>query len=51
MIIKVSQTFDSHLIMSEIGKFNVNISVIPTGSEKYVAFTNDKNACNLWIQI
>ena len=47
LIIKVSQTFDSHLIMSEIGKFNVNISVIPTGSEKYAAFTNDKNACNL----
>ena len=49
MIIKVSQTFhnlrgyDSHLTMSEIGKFNVNISVIPTGSEKYMAFTNDKN--------
>ena len=49
LIIKVSQTFhnlrgyDSHLTMSEIGKFNVNISVIPTGSEKYMAFTNDKN--------
>ena len=31
MIIKVSQTFDSQ----KLG--------IPTGSEKYVAFTNDKN--------
>ena len=31
---------DSHWIMQEINKFDVEISVIPNGSEKYMAFTN-----------
>ena len=34
---------DSRLIMQEIGKFDVEISVIPNGLEKYMAFTIDKN--------
>ena len=29
--------------MQEIGKFDVKVSVIPNGSEKYVAFTINKN--------
>ena len=29
--------------MQEIGKFNVEISVIPNGLEKYTAFTINKN--------
>ena len=29
--------------MQEIGKFDVEISVIPNGLEKYMAFTIDKN--------
>ena len=29
--------------MQEIGKFYVEISVIPNGLEKYMAFTIDKN--------
>ena len=30
---------DSHLIMQEPGKFNLKISVIPNGLEKYMSFT------------
>ena len=34
---------DSHLIMQEIGKFDVKISVIPNELGKYMAFTINKN--------
>ena len=38
--------YDSHLIIKEIGKFDVKISIIPNGLEKYMAFTVNKNlAC------
>ena len=30
--------YDSHLIIKEIGKFDVKVSVIPNGLEKYMAF-------------
>ena len=30
--------FDSHLIFSELNKFDMKISVIPNGLEKYIAF-------------
>ena len=33
------RNYDSNLIMQEIGKFNLKISVIPNGLEKYVTFT------------
>ena len=35
--------YDSHLIMKEIDKFNVKISVIPNGLEKCMAFTINRN--------
>ena len=35
--------YDSHLIFKELIKFNVKISVIPNGSEKYMAFTLNRN--------
>ena len=35
--------YDSHLIMQEIGKFDVKISVIPNELEKYMAFKVNKN--------
>ena len=35
--------YDSHLIMQEIGKFNVKVNVIPNGLEKYMAFTINFN--------
>ena len=35
--------YDSHFIMQEIGKFNLNIEVIPTNSEKYLSFTWGRN--------
>ena len=35
--------YDSHLIMQEIDKFDVKISVISIGLEKYMAFTINKN--------
>ena len=35
---------DSHLIDKELSKFNVKISVIPNGLEKYMAFTINKNS-------
>ena len=31
--------YDSHLIMQELGKFNLKISVIPNGLGKYLSFT------------
>ena len=43
---------DSHLTIKEISKFDVKVSVIPNGLEKYMAFTINTNlvlltACNL----
>ena len=35
--------YDSHLIFSELNKFDVKISAIPNGLEKYVAFFLGKN--------
>ena len=35
--------YDSHLIFSELNKFNVKISVIPNGLEKYIVFFLGKN--------
>ena len=35
--------YDSHLILNELDKFDVKISVIPNGSEKYMAFFLNKN--------
>ena len=35
--------YDSHLIMQEIGKFDVKISVRTIGLEKYMAFTINNN--------
>ena len=33
------KNYDSHLIMQELGKFNLKRSVIPNGLEKYMIFT------------
>ena len=33
------KNYDSHLIMQELGKFNLKINVIPNGLEKYMSFT------------
>ena len=35
--------YDSHLIFNELNKFDVNVSVIPNGLEKYMAFFLNKN--------
>ena len=35
--------YNSHLVFKELSKFNVKISVVPNGLEKYVAFTLNKN--------
>ena len=35
--------YDSHLIFSELNKFDAKISVIPNGLEKYMAFFLNKN--------
>ena len=35
--------YGSHLIIQEINKFDVKISVIQNGLEKYMAFTINKN--------
>ena len=32
------KVYDSHLIFSELDKFNVKIDIIPNGLEKYMAF-------------
>ena len=33
------KNYDSHLIMQELGKFNLKITVISSGLEKYISFT------------
>ena len=38
-----SESYGSHLIIKELSKFNVKISVIPNRSEKYMAFTIKRN--------
>ena len=35
--------YESHLIFSELNKFNVKINVIPNGLEKYMVFFLNKN--------
>ena len=35
--------YDSHLIIQEIGKFDVKVNVIPNRLKKYMAFTINKN--------
>ena len=35
--------YDSHLIINELHKFDVKISVIPNGLEKYVTFFLNEN--------
>ena len=37
------RSYDSHLIIKEIIKFDAKVSVIPNGLEKYMAFTINKN--------
>ena len=37
------RSYDSHLILNEICKFAVKVSVIPNGLEKCMAFTGNKN--------
>ena len=37
------RAYDSHLIISEISKFDINVSVISNGLEKYMAFTINTN--------
>ena len=33
------KNYDLHLIMQELGKFNLKINVIPNGLEKYIRFS------------
>ena len=33
------KNYDSHLIMQELGKFNLKINVTPNGIEKYMSFS------------
>ena len=33
------RNYDSYLIMQELGRFNLNINVIPNGLEKYMSFS------------
>ena len=35
--------YENHLIMQEIGKFDIKVNVIPNGLEKYIAFTINRN--------
>ena len=37
------KVYDSHLTIKEVRKFDVKVSVIPNGLEKYMAFTINRN--------
>ena len=39
--------YDSHLIFNELDKFDVKISVIPNGLEKYMAFFRNKRVVSI----
>ena len=43
VILHNSRSFGSHLIIQETDKFNLKVSVIPTGLEKCMAFTIKNN--------
>ena len=43
MIFHNLKGYVSHLIFKELSRFNVKVSVIPNGMEKYMAFTINKN--------
>ena len=43
VVILILKGCDSDLIFKELSKFNVKISVIPNGLEKYMAFAINKN--------
>ena len=43
MIFHNLKGYDSYLIFKELSKSDVEISVIPNGLEKYMAFTLNKN--------
>ena len=43
MIFHNLKGYNSHLIFKELSKFDVKVSVIPNGLEKYMAFTLNKN--------
>ena len=43
VIFHVVRGYDSHLILSELNKFDVKISVIPNRLEKYMTFLLSKN--------
>ena len=43
VIFHILKGYNSHLIFKVLSKFNVKISVIPNGLEKYMAFTIIKN--------
>ena len=38
------RSYDGHLIIKEVDNFDVKVSVIPNGLEKYMAFTINKNS-------
>ena len=39
LVFRNLKNYDSHLMMQELGKFNLKINVIPNGLEKYMSFT------------
>ena len=39
VVLRNLKNYDSHLIMQELGKFNLKINAIPNGLEKYMSFT------------
>ena len=43
LILNVLRGYNSHLIIKEIGKFDVKVIVIPNGLEKYMDFTVNKS--------
>ena len=43
VIFHILKVYDSHVIIREIGKFDVKVNVVPNGLEKYMAFTINKN--------
>ena len=43
VIFHILRGYDSHLIIKEVSKFDVKVSVIPNGLEKCMTFTINRN--------
>ena len=45
MVFHNIKNYDLHLIMQQLGKFNLKLNVIPNGLERYMSFSINNKLC------